>query len=71
MQEEMTQRDVITANRDRLLWAAAKGDTTPPELLSVPMVTPFGTNKPGTNPDGTYEFLSAEAAISKMTLAPG
>jgi glucose/arabinose dehydrogenase/lysophospholipase L1-like esterase len=71
MQEEMAQRDAITANRDRLLWANAKGDKTPPELLSVPMVTPFGTNKPGTNPDGTYEFLSAEAAIGKMTLAPG
>ena len=71
MQEEMAQRDAITANRDRLLWAAAKGDPTPPELLSVPMVTPFGTNKPGTKPDGTYEFLSAEEAISKMTLAPG
>ena len=71
MQEEMTQRDAITANRDRLLWANAKGDNTPPELLSVPMVTPFGTNKPGPNPDGTYEFLSAEAAIGKMTLAPG
>ncbi|MBC7365829.1 MAG: HEAT repeat domain-containing protein [Undibacterium sp.] len=71
LQEEMAQRDAITANRDRILWAAAKGDTTAPELLSVPMVTPFGTNKPGTNPDGTYEFLSAEDAISKMTLAPG
>jgi len=71
MQEEMAQRDVITANRDRLLWSAAKGDKTPPELLSVPMVTPFGTNKPGPNPDGTYEFLSAEDAIGKMTLAPG
>ncbi|MEI8089085.1 MAG: PVC-type heme-binding CxxCH protein [Opitutaceae bacterium] len=71
MQEEMAQRDAITANRDRLLWATAKGDKTPPELLSVPMVTPFGTNKPGPNPDGTYEFLSAEDAIGKMTLAPG
>ncbi|OYU99653.1 MAG: dehydrogenase, partial [Verrucomicrobiales bacterium VVV1] len=71
MQEEMAQRDVLTANRDRRLWANAKGDPNPPEMLSLPLVTPFGTNKPGTNPDGTYEFLSAEDAIAKMTLAPG
>jgi glucose/arabinose dehydrogenase/azurin/lysophospholipase L1-like esterase len=71
LQEEMAQRDVMTINRDRKLWAVAKGDTTPPDLLSIPMVTPMGTNKPGTNADGTYEFLSAEDAISKMTLAPG
>jgi azurin/glucose/arabinose dehydrogenase/lysophospholipase L1-like esterase len=71
LQEEMAQRDVMTANRDRKLWAVAKGDTSPPELLSIPMVTPMGTNKPGPNADGTYEFLSAEEAISKMTLAPG
>ena len=69
--EEMAQRDVLTANRDRRLWATAKGDPNPPEMLSLPLVTPFGTNKPGPNPDGTYEFLSAEDAIAKMTLAPG
>ena len=25
MQEEMTQRDVMTANRDKRVWAVAKG----------------------------------------------
>ncbi len=71
MQEEMVQRDTITANRDRRLWAAAKGETGPPEMLSLPLVTPFGTNKPGTNPDGTYEFNTPEQSMAMMTLAPG
>jgi lysophospholipase L1-like esterase len=71
MQEEMVQRDTITANRDRILWAAAKGETGPPEMLSLPLVTPFGTNKPGTNPDGTYEFFTPEQSMAQMTLAPG
>ncbi len=71
MQEEMKQRDTITANRDRILWAAAKGETAPPEMLSLPLVTPFGTNKPGTNPDGTYEFLTPEQSMAQMKLAPG
>ncbi|PAW87387.1 MAG: hypothetical protein B9S28_01295 [Opitutia bacterium Tous-C10FEB] len=71
MQEEMAQRDVLTANRDRQLWALARGETTPPEVIPLPPVTPFGTNKPGPNPDGTYDFLSADEALTKMTLAPG
>ena len=72
MMEEMAQRDVVTANRERRVWAAAKGTAyNPADDLPLPPVTPFGTNKPGTNPDGTYEFLSAEEAIAKMTLAPG
>ena len=71
MQEEMKQRDTITANRDRILWAAAKGETAPPEMLSLPLVTPFGTNKPGTNPDGTYEFFTPEQSMAQMKLAPG
>lgn len=71
MQEEMVQRDTITANRDRILWAAAKGETGPPEMLALPLVTPFGTNKPGTNPDGTYEFFTPEQSMAQMTLAPG
>ena len=71
MQEEMAQRDVLTANRDRQLWAIARGESTPPEVIPLPPVTPFGTNKPGPNPDGTYDFLSADEALAKMTLAPG
>ncbi len=71
MQEEMAQRDVLTANRDRQLWAIARGEHTPPAVIPLPPVTPFGTNKPGPNPDGTYNFLSADEALAKMTLAPG
>ena len=71
MMEEMAQRDAIATNYERKAWALAAGNTGPVDLVSIPMVTPFGTNKPGTNADGTYEFLSAEEAITKMTLAPG
>ncbi|MCX6956732.1 MAG: hypothetical protein NTV51_31785 [Verrucomicrobia bacterium] len=56
MMEEMAQRDTITANTERRVWAAAKGVAyNPSDDLPLPPVTPFGTNKPGPNPDGTYE----------------
>ncbi|MBI4621925.1 MAG: HEAT repeat domain-containing protein [Verrucomicrobia bacterium] len=71
MQEEMAQRDVLTTDRDRQLWAVAKGDTAVVEELPLPPVTPFGTNKPGPKPDGTYEFIGGEEAIAKMTVGPG
>ncbi len=72
MMEEMAQRDTLAANVERRVWAAAKGQPyNSADDLPLPPVTPFGTNKPGPKPDGTYEFLSAEEAITKMTLAPG
>ncbi len=71
MQEEMGQRDVMTTNLERRVWATARGSREPVEELPLPAVTPIGTNKPGSKPDGTYEFLGAEEAIAKMTLSPG
>lgn len=71
MQEEMAQRDTLTVNRERRVWALAQGDTAPVVPLPLPLVTPVGTNRPGQNPDGTHVFLKPEDSIAKMTLAPG
>ncbi len=68
---ELEILDVMTANRDQMIWAAAKGedlyvsDDNTPEFLEVK------TNKPGEGPAGAHEFLSGEGAISKMTIAKG
>lgn len=71
MMEEMAQRDVMTANLERKAWALAAGKTGPVEMLPLPVVTAFGTNKPGPNIDGTYPFIDGDEAINLMTLAPG
>ncbi len=70
MMEEMAQRDVMTANLERKAWALAAGKTGPVELLPLPVVTAFGTNKPGPNIDGTYPFVDGDEALKLMTLAP-
>lgn len=71
MQEEMTQRDVLTANRDKRVWAVAKGGDLTVDDSNLPPTTKVISNKPGPNPDGTHIFLSGEEAISKMTLHSG
>lgn len=75
MMQEMAQRDVMTANLERKAWAAAATAAGLPapkvEMLPLPVVDSFGTNKPGPNIDGTYPFIDGDEAIKLMTLAPG
>jgi azurin/glucose/arabinose dehydrogenase len=72
MMEEMAQRDAMTTNLERRAWALAAGKpASTAEMVPLPVVTAFGTNKPGPNIDGTYPFLDGDEAIAKMTLAPG
>lgn len=67
MQDEMKQRDTKTANRDKRIWAVAKGgdlkvtdDNLPPVRLLA------SSNKPDVKP-----FLSGEEAIKYMTVPKG
>ena len=71
MQEEMSQRDVLTANRDQKIWAAAQGKDYQVDDSNLPPVTPVPSNKPGPEPEGRHEFVSGEEAIRKMKLHDG
>jgi glucose/arabinose dehydrogenase/azurin len=68
MQEEMAQRDVLTANRDKRIWALAHGHDLAIDDSNLPPVTSVPTDRPGPNPDGSYVYLGGEEAISKMTV---
>ncbi|MDB5171238.1 MAG: putative rane-bound dehydrogenase, partial [Phycisphaerales bacterium] len=71
MQEEMSQRDVMTANRDKRVWSVAQGKDIPVDDSNLPPVTKIGTNEPGPGPDGSWPYLGGEEAISKMKVAKG
>jgi putative heme-binding domain-containing protein len=71
MQPEMENLDVMTANRDKRIWAVAQGGDHQVDDSNTPVVPPTKTNKPGTGPGGTHIFLSGEEAIQKMTVAKG
>src|SRR5262249_36842868 len=62
-QREMEVLDVMTANRDRRIWAVAKGGDPRVDDSNPPPFIPVKTNKPGTGPNGEHLFLSGEEAV--------
>ncbi|MCA9103412.1 MAG: HEAT repeat domain-containing protein, partial [Planctomycetales bacterium] len=71
MQREMEVLDVMTANRDRAIWAAAQGKEFTVDDSNTPPFIPVETNKPGPLPGGKHVFLTGEESISKMQVADG
>jgi glucose/arabinose dehydrogenase len=68
VQRELDILDIMTANRDKVIWAAAQGKAIKPDDSNLPKFVPVPTNKPGNGPNGTHLFLSGEEAIQKMNV---
>jgi glucose/arabinose dehydrogenase len=66
MQQEMAQRDVKTANRDKRVWAVAQGGDLKVDDSNLQSVESVQPNKVDVQP-----YLSGEEAMTKMTLAKG
>ncbi|MCI0745562.1 MAG: HEAT repeat domain-containing protein [Verrucomicrobia subdivision 3 bacterium] len=71
MQREMEMRDVMTANRDKRVWAVAQGGDLAVKDDNLPAPVEVKSNKPGRQSDGSHVFLSGEAAIKRMQMPPG
>ena len=71
MQREMTQRDVMTANRDKRIWARAQGGDLAVKDDNLPPAIDLPSNKPGANPDGSHVFQNGREALQHMTVPPG
>jgi putative heme-binding domain-containing protein len=71
MQREMEILDVMTANRDRRIWAVAQVGDLKVDDRNTPPFIPVKTNKPGAGPHGEHVFLDGEAAIKQMTIGKG
>jgi putative heme-binding domain-containing protein len=70
-QRELDVLEVMTANRDPKIWAAAQGKEYSVDDSNTPPFIPVATNKPGAGPNGAHVFLGGEEAISKMRIADG
>jgi glucose/arabinose dehydrogenase/azurin/lysophospholipase L1-like esterase len=77
LEREVSVLDVLTANRDRVIWRLAKGLTAAPqsELKVADSDTPpfinAGTNEPGTGPNGEHIYAGGEEAIAQMKVGKG
>jgi glucose/arabinose dehydrogenase/azurin/lysophospholipase L1-like esterase len=70
LQRELPLLDVMTANRDRRIWAVASGTAAPGD----PNIDDFTTASlidPETNFPKTPMFLSGEESLTKMTVGKG
>ena len=71
MQREMSQRDVMTANRDARVWAVAKGGELAVKDDNLPAPIIVKTNKPGDKEDLSHTYPSGEEVIAKLQVAKG
>ncbi|MBN9522140.1 HEAT repeat domain-containing protein, partial [bacterium] len=70
-QRELEVIDQMVRNRDKVVWAAARGRAEKADDSNLPPLIPVVTNKPGKGPNGTHLFLSGEEAIKSMTVGKG
>ncbi len=68
VQRELEVLDQLVANRDKAVWAVAKGGEYKPVDDDLAPFIPVISNKPGPLPGGKHVFLEGDAAISKMTV---
>lgn len=71
LQREMDRLDRVVEVREAELRAKILGQPAPDLADTIPPLLPVRTNKPGEKADGSFEFLSGDAAIAKMTPADG
>ncbi len=71
LQREMKHLDALAKNRDRRIWAIARGEDLEVDDANAPPLLRVKTNKPGDSPDGKHEYLDGEAAIEQMSVASG
>ena len=74
---ELSMIDVMTANRDKVIWAAAKGKTVKADDSNVPAPIPVVSNVGGKSrssnaqKEGSVKYMKPEETLAQLKLAPG
>ncbi len=77
LQHELVMLDVMTANRDSAIWAAANGRNFTVDDSNVPVAVPVVSNVGGgskssnAKKEGSDKYLEGEEAIEKMEIPEG
>jgi azurin/lysophospholipase L1-like esterase len=77
LQHELVQLDIMTANRDPVIWAAARGEELTVDDSNVPPPVPVESNldeeqiQNGVSKVGQPEYLTPDEAMAEMELQDG
>ena len=77
LNHELEMLDVMTANRDKVVWAAARGRTIAPDDSNTPPPVQVETNlgveqiQDGESKTGTVKYATSEESMAAMTLPEG
>jgi len=77
LKHELTMLDVMTANRDKAIWAAAEGqkieidDSNVPPPVKVISNVGGGSKSSSAQKEGSVEYLSPEESIAKIKVPEG
>ena len=77
LQHELAMLDIMSANRDAAIWAAAQAkehtlsDGNVPPAVSVVSNVGGGSQSSNASKEGSLDYLSGEEGITKMTLPEG
>ncbi len=77
LKPELEMLDVMTANRDAVVWAAAAGKTLKPDDSNVPKPVPVISNVGGGSKsssavkEGTLKYLGGDVAMNSIAIAKG
>jgi glucose/arabinose dehydrogenase/lysophospholipase L1-like esterase len=71
LQRELPILDVLTANRDRRIWAVANGQDVKPDDSNTPPPVNARTNEEGLGADGTHIYLEGDESLRTMKVPDG
>lgn len=71
LQHELKMLDVMTANRDKVIWEAINGNTIEPDDSNVPDPVLVKTNYKPSEKNGALEFVPADKGVETLTLEEG
>lgn len=76
LQREQTMLDVMTRNRDRRVWAIARGadpDAASARITDSEVPSPIDakTNEPGSGPNGAHVYVDPDRTVPLMTMGKG
>jgi putative heme-binding domain-containing protein len=73
LMHELKQIDVLTANRDKVIWAAANGKTIKANDSNMPKAVPVKSNFTGKSngKTGSLKYHTAQESVDQLTLPEG